>query len=35
VLHELAADETLEARAAEQGEELLFERAVEGGELSH
>ena len=28
--HELAADEALEARAAEEREELLLERAVQG-----
>jgi hypothetical protein len=27
--HELTADETLQARAAEEREELLFERPVE------
>jgi hypothetical protein len=35
VLHELAADEALEARSTKECEELLLERAVEGGYVSH
>jgi hypothetical protein len=35
MLHELAADEALEARPAQQREELLIERAIEGGYVSH
>ena len=35
MLHELAADEALEARPAKQREELLLERAVELSYLAH
>lgn len=35
VLHELAADEALEARPAKEREQLLLERAVELGYLPH
>jgi hypothetical protein len=35
VKDELAADETLEARSAQQREELLLERAIEESDFSH